>query len=215
MIYGGIAVGVGLVALLLLYVAFKLLGGNWLLAWLRGSAGLLVLAAAGVTALLGWDTYSYTPVSGTETLATISFSQQGEQQFRAVVADRKGAESLVELQGELWRLGVRRVSWSPVLSRLGLSPGYRLADITARYLSIEQEQQADRKAEPLAVSQYGVDGWQLIQLVGTSSLLQAGLAQSDYLPMVDGGLYRVDIVAGEVRVEAVNDSARAALAQWR
>ncbi|MCL6414584.1 hypothetical protein MIB92_02885 [Aestuariirhabdus sp. Z084] len=216
MIYGGVAVGVGLLALLLLFVAFKLLKGSWLLGWLRGSAGLFVLLTSGVVGLLAWDLSSYVPVAGIGTVATVSFSKQGEQQFSALVADASGGETLVDLQGELWRVDLRRLRWNTTLSALGLGPGYRLADIRARYLSIEQEQQADRVAIPLIRSRYGVDGWQWIhRYAGKEGLVEAQIEPSAYLPMVDDGLYQVEISAEKVDIVAVNEPAKAALAKWK
>ncbi|WP_426417470.1 hypothetical protein [Aestuariirhabdus sp. LZHN29] len=215
MIYGGVAVGVGLSAVLLLYVAYKLLRRSWLIGWLRGSAGLLVLAGAAVTGFLGWDLYSYTSVPGVGTIATVSFTQQGEQRYSALVANNGGGESLVELQGELWRMDVRQLRWNSTLRDVGLGTGYRLADITARYLSIEQEQQADRQAHPLVVSPYGIDSWNWIRLGGGNSLVEARLEPSSYLPIVDKAIYRVDIEADKVEVVAVNEPAKTALARWK
>lgn len=214
MIYGGIAVGVGLLACALFYVAFKLLKGSWLLGWLRGSLGLSVLAASLVMAVLAWDISTYAPFNNVGGVATVSFSKQGEQQYRASVVAVNGAESLVELQGELWRIDLRGLHWSEALEGVGLESGYRLSAIVGRYLSLEQEQQSDRVVHPLLVSRYGIDGWRLFERSGSSSLVAAELEESAYFPMVDNGIYKVGINSGKLDVIAVNEPAKNAMALW-
>ena len=72
--YDGLAVGVALLALLALLVAARILWrSDWLLGWLRGSAGLLLLALAGLIALVANDVRSYQPLPEGKPLVTLSF----------------------------------------------------------------------------------------------------------------------------------------------
>jgi hypothetical protein len=61
--YLGLAVVVALLALITALVALRLLlSGHWLLGWLRGTFGMLVLALGGLIGLIGWDISTYQPL---------------------------------------------------------------------------------------------------------------------------------------------------------
>ena len=102
--YDGLAVGVALLALLALLVAARILWrSDWLLGWLRGSAGLLLLALAGLIALVANDVRSYQPLPEGKPLVTLSFQALGPQRYQ--VSLLQGAEErLITLEGDLWQL---------------------------------------------------------------------------------------------------------------
>ena len=57
--YLGLAIVVALLALIVLLVALRLLLGHWFMGWLRGTCGFVVLALAGLIALIGYDISTY------------------------------------------------------------------------------------------------------------------------------------------------------------
>jgi len=78
--YLGLAIVVALLAVIVLLVALRLLlGGNWLMGWLRGTCGFLVLALAGLIAMVGYDVSTYAALPNGEPLVTLSFQAQGPQ----------------------------------------------------------------------------------------------------------------------------------------
>lgn len=76
--YDGMAWGIGLLALLVFTVSARiLLKNSWLLGWLRGTCGLLLLAAGGVIILLAQDLGTYSVVPENKLLVTVGFEADG------------------------------------------------------------------------------------------------------------------------------------------
>ena len=161
--YDGLAVGVALLALLALLVAARILWrSDWLLGWLRGSAGLLLLALAGLIALVANDVRSYQPLPEGKPLVTLSFQALGPQRYQ--VSLLQGAEErLITLEGDLWQLDARLLHWKGLAGLIGLQPGYRLEQVSGRFLAIEQQDVAQFTRVALSASPYGIDLWRWLR----------------------------------------------------
>jgi len=161
--YDGLAVGVALLALLALLVAARILWrSDWLLGWLHGSAGLLLLALAGLIALVANDVRSYQPLPEGKPLVTLSFQALGPQRYQ--VSLLQGAEErLITLEGDLWQLDARLLHWKGLAGLIGLQPGYRLEQVSGRFLAIEQQDVAQFTRVALSASPYGIDLWRWLR----------------------------------------------------
>jgi len=206
--YDGLAWVVAFVALLALVVAARILfDRHWFLGWLRGTVGLLFVAIAALVALVAWDLRSYDPLPAERPLATLSFHKVAEQRFEVTLLQGND-ERRVELAGDLWQLDARVLEWK------GLAPGYRLQDLSGRFLAVEQQSLGRKVA--LADEVPGVDLWRWLR-DGQHDLLnfvpKAG--RVNYLPMADQAVFAVRYGAGGLTAEPMNAAANQALKEWQ
>ena len=214
--YDGLAVGVALLALLALLVAARILWrSDWLLGWLRGSAGLLLLALAGLIALVANDVRSYQPLPEGKPLVTLSFQALGPQRYQ--VSLLQGAEErLITLEGDLWQLDARLLPWKGLAGLIGLQPGYRLEQVSGRFLAIEQQDVAQFTRVALSASPYGIDLWRWLR-AGQHDLflLDAQARRVTYLPMADGAVYSVSLTPAGLLAQPMTQAADQALKDWQ
>ncbi len=214
--YDGLAVGVALLALLALLVAARVLWrSDWLLGWLRGTAGLLLLALAGLIGLVANDVRSYQPLPADKPLVTLSFQALGPQRYQ--VSLLQGAEErLITLEGDLWQLDARLLQWKGLAGLIGLQPGYRLEQLSGRFLAIEQQDAAQFTRVALSESLYGIDLWRWLR-AGQHDLflLDAEARRVNYLPMADGAVYSVSLTPAGLLAQPMTQAADQALKDWQ
>lgn len=217
---------VGLIGLILL---LKGLG-----ALFRGRlfSGLLVslggggfIAAAGLAALLAFNTQTYARLTSERPVATIETRQLGPQYFEARVTQPARGETmpasanLYPLHGDEWRIEAQVLRWKPWANVLGLNTQYRLDRISGRYQSIDQEINAERSVHSLVGDEsvpyvpWRVSVWETARKyrrwVDAVDTLYGGGA---YMPMADGARYEVWITQSGLIARPVNDIARQASA---
>lgn len=214
--YDGMAWSIGLLALLVLWVAARiLLNSAWFLGWLRGTLGLLVLALSAVIAMLALDLGTYSVVPANKQIATITFTADGSQRFRVSIA-QGSTERTITLEGDLWQLDVRLFEWKGLAALIGLEAGYRLEKITGRYLSMEQQQQSLSTRVVLANSHYGIDLWQWLRMGNSDlNLFNPQARRVNYLPMTSGAVFLVTLAATGLLVQPLNSTAEQALKSWQ
>ena len=216
----GYPVLAGIVTLLAVAAGFiairMLLRGSWLLAWLRGMTGLLLLVIAGVMVLIAIDLNSYRQLQQEQTIATLSFSRDDEQFYTVTLVNGEGAEQQFELMGDLWQLDARLLQWHPNLLRLGFRTGYKLDRISGRYLSLQDEQLRPRTVYELASSESALDTWQWLHDYGKRlQLIDAQYGSATYLPMADGALFSVSLGSGGLVARPLNEPAKAVVTGWQ
>nr|MBF0681847.1 hypothetical protein [Pseudomonas sp.] len=213
--YLGLAVVIGLVGLIILWAALRMLfGGNWLLGWLRGTIGLLVLASAGIVGLAAWDLYSYRPLPIAGPIATLSFEAEGDQRYQVRI-EQGSMLRYATLEGDLWQLDARVLRWKGVATLIGLEPGYRLQQLTARFLAVEQQDQARYAQAALAQSPFKMDFWSGVQSCDCTSLvLEAQPQRVTFMPIADGAAYRIEMTPTGLLASPANAAAEEALKSW-
>lgn len=217
MLYGGVAIVVGIIGALVLAGALKtLFRPDWLLGWIKGTFGLLLAVSAGIIGLLAWDVFSYEELQDETSVATISFQQLGEQHFQATLVQADGAENRYELRGDQWQLDARIFKWSPTLARFGLKPGYRLDRLGGRYYSLESERNAERTVYELNPSHSRVDAWSWLRTADQQvPWLDALYGSATFVPMSDGALYEVSLSHSGLLSRPLNEPAKIALSHWQ
>lgn len=217
-LYTVLAILFGLLALIALYPALRLLlNPHWILGFLRGVAGVILLALAVGVALIGLDMYSYRALLDEHPVATISFKREGLQRYRVTLLETEGSERTFVLQGDLWQLDVRLIKWRPAIAALGVKPGYQLDRLSGRYLTLEQDRSAERSVH--ALSQAPLDSlttlWEMGRKLETwLPLVDARYGSAVYLPMSDNALYQISINANGLVSRPMNEPAEAAVAAW-
>ena len=214
--YDGLAWFTGLLALLALFIAARILfAPNWFLAWLRGTAGLAFLALALLIGVIAYDLRSYDPQVQDKPLVTLSFSADGPQRYRVNLLEG-GEEREVTLEGDLWQLDARLLGWKGLAALIGLQPGYRLEKPSGRFLAIEQQQSARFARVALAESPYGIDLWRWLRLGQRDLFLfEPQAARVTYLPMADGAVYSVSLTPAGLLAQPMTQAADQALKDWQ
>ncbi len=213
--YLGLAVGVGFLALVTILLALRvLLGGNWLLGWLRGTCGLLLLALGGLVALIAWDVTTYRQLPQDKPLARLVFQADGPQRYQ-VRLEQNGQTDFVTLEGDLWQLDLRVLQWRGLASLIGLESGFRLQRLSGRYLAVEQQERARNVRIELGESQLGIDFWTWLQRCQCGSLLvEAQQRRVSFLPMADRAEYAIEMSPTGLLAQPVNAAAEQAMKDW-
>ncbi|TBU73602.1 hypothetical protein [Phytopseudomonas daroniae] len=213
--YNGLAWVTALLALLVVFVALRILfGGRWFLAWLRGTCGLVFLGVAVLVGLLAYDLSRYEPWPADKPLLILSFHRTGN--LYQVDIREDGAERSVTLEGDLWQLDVRLLQWKGLAELIGLQPGYRLERLNSRFLAIEQQAQARYTQVELTQSLYGVDLWRWLRLSQRDLFMfDAQARRVTYLPMADEAVFNISLTPTGLLAQPMNQAAHKALQDWQ
>lgn len=213
--YLGLAVVVALMAFIAVLIAMRVLfGGHWLLGWLRGTFGMLVLALAVLIGLIAWDLKTYQPLAEGTPLASLSFQADGQQRYQVRIEEGEHVR-FVTLEGDLWQLDLRALHWKGLAALIGLKPGYRLEMLSGRYLAVEQQDQAHHPYVELEHSWGGVDFWSWLHRCRCAPLvLEAQPRRLSYLPISDGAAYTLEMAPTGLRATPANVAAEQAMKNW-
>lgn len=192
----------------LILIVFLWWGRGWFLQWLKGSAGMLLLAGSVISVFMLVDLWSYRQLLDEEPLATVSIYELGDQQFDLTLVDASGKEQRFKLMGDQWQLDVRLLVWKGPVVALGAMPVYRLDRISGRYLSLEQERTSERTVYTLTDSRW-FDLWSALK--GHKLWLEAESGQAVYMPLVNGAVFSVHLTPKGMIARPLNDVAEEAL----
>jgi hypothetical protein len=188
---------------------------SWILGWLRGNVGGLLLIISLFGALLAWDLSSYEQLNKEQTVAHLSFTQESDQLFLVTVTEPDGRERKFRLKGDLWQLDARIVKWAPSLARIGMRPGLRLDRLSGRYFALEQEEGMEKTLFSLGPEVSALDAWRLVQRYGQYlPWVEAVYGSATYLPMSDGALFSVTLSGTGLLARPLNERAQQAAASW-
>ncbi len=216
MFYSLMSLFVLLIGALLIYFALRLLGRrHWLLGFVRGLFGLGLLVGAIFLGLFALDLFSYQTLLKEKPVATLSFKQQGPQEFRVTLVHTNGDEEEFLLKGDQWQLDARIIKWQGLVAATGVKPGYRLDRISGRYYSLADERTAERTVYELSDHEWRVDVWQwLHKHPNLVPMVDANYGSATFVPMADNALFEVKLSNTGLVARPLNDPARAALAVW-
>ena len=218
MLFDFIAVVLLLLAIWLGYVSIKLLlKQHWVLGWLKGNLGLLILLLTVALGMAAWDVFSYTSLNNTNiSLATVSVKQLGKQQYQLTLVDVDGKESNFEVAGDQWQIDARIFQVSNDIFGWQPKPGYRLNKLHGRYYSLQEERSNPPIDYELTdTSQPWVDVWKLLNhYPRLLPLLKAVYGAGSYAPLVDGGLYDVRLHQNGLVIKPLNEPSERALKRW-
>ena len=193
--------------------AWVLLRQQWLLQWLKGTAGLALVALSVYLAVFAVNLYTFQPLVRDSALATISFREVGPQHFVASVSQPDGASSDYPLRGDLWQMDVRVAVWKGLFGLLGAAPGYQLESIQGRYLSLEDDRSGERTRHAIYSEGVGFDVWSRARSRG-SMIIEPRHGSAAYLPMADGAIYEVVLLPAGLTARPLNGIAEEAVRAW-
>lgn len=193
--------------------AWVLLKQRWFIAWIKGMAGIVLILLAVYISFFAFNLMSYQALIQDEPIATVSFRQIGDQDFAATVSEPNGASESFRLQGDLWQLDARIIKWKGIFSLLGFKPGYRLARIQGRYLTLADERSKPHSVYAVHQPAIGFDVWQSAK-ESFSFLIDARYGSATFMPMADGATYQVSLSGTGLLARPLNKAATRALSQW-
>lgn len=213
MLQTSLTVAVGLIIFIALIATLGLwFRQSWFRQWLRGTAGIALLAVSVWLGLVVWDLSSYRSAIQERPLATVSIYEVGPQEFDLTLVDSEGEEERFIVRGDQWQLDVRMLVWTGPLLVLGKEPLYRFDRLSGRYLSLEQERSAPRTVYGFGGSK-GFDVWSWLR--NFDLWLDADFGSAVYMPMENGAVFSVVRTNKGLVARPVNDVAEEAIAgQW-
>ncbi|HMM67873.1 MAG TPA: hypothetical protein PKC03_13125 [Dokdonella sp.] len=163
----------------------------------------VLLAALGAfsgSALLG-----YRRLTTETTLALLDVRKIAPQRFAVRIEFPDGSHRGVELAGDQWQLDARVIKWSPRAVMWGAPPLYRLDRVSGRYADAAQESERERSVVALDRT----NPFDLLDLKRRFPQwlpwVDANYGSAAYLPLLDGGQYRVSLApAGGLVARAAN-----------
>lgn len=200
--------------LMVLAGAWILLRHKWVLQWIKGTLGLLIVALAAYLVLVAVNLYGFHELNAETPVATVSFRATGDQAYTATVTRRNGEARDYRLRGDQWQLDARIIKWKMPFALLGLKPGYQLDRIQGRYFALEDERSKERTVYSLRRADVGLDIWRQARQ-GWSFLVDARYGSAAYLPMADGAIFEVTVTPGGLVGRPMNGSAQQAVAGWQ
>lgn len=198
-----VAAIIALAALLIFYVAYKLLASkNWILGWIRGTSGMLLVLLTAAIVMFIIDVRTYRPMFDDRTIATVNISRLSEGEFQLRMVDADGIESRYPVSGERWSLVINQYKWSTRMIGIGLGHGYRMNKLLE--LDINDKKISEL---PLSHSEY-IDSWKWVsENIPHDFFISADIVKPKSLPLVDGGIYEIIPSANNIFIKPVNDIA--------
>lgn len=177
--------------------------------------GILILLAAGMSALVAMNLYTYARLTHEQEAARVSIRQLGQRHYVVSVQPGKAPPRHYEMRGDEWQVDARVLKWSAMGSLIGLDTVYRLERLSGRYSDITLERNAQRTVYSLA-DDPGLDIWSLLnkhyRYVPFADALYGSAA---YVPMAEGAEYTVSVSASGLLVRPGNEAAKKALGGWK
>lgn len=181
---------------------------GWFLQWLKGTAGMLMLVLAIVLVFALTDLWSYRQLLEERPLVTVSIYELGPQDYDITLANQDGDEQRYRVSGDQWQLDVRLMVWRGPFLSAGTMPLYRLDRLSGRYLSLEQERNAERTVYALHESRW-FDVWDWLH--GHSWWLEAQSGSAVYMPLANGAVFSVLLTPKGLLARPLNDVAQQVL----
>jgi hypothetical protein len=172
-------------------------------------AAFSLLAAAVATALFAYDLLAYKESRYDQLIGHISFEQTGDRSFEALLVDGEGREARYSLSGDQWQIDVRMLQW---VDGIPARPLYRMAQLSGRYLSLEEQQNATQSVYDVSAPAGVVDAWESIRSYRfLFPFINARHTSASYLPMVDGAIYSIALGQHGLIALPLNEAATVAL----
>ena len=174
---------------------------GWILGFLRGFGGLILILSAIVVGLGGLNIAQYSSCEEGESIANISFEQNGLQQYNATLVETKsGSDKGFGLDGDMWSIGVSRLKL-PLLGR-----GFcKVSLVSTRYYSLEQQSTRGTTNKTFSTSVVGFDLWALASVTPIPGV-QATFEESAYIPLEESVLFSVKQGSSTVSVVGLNQT---------
>jgi hypothetical protein len=186
----------------------RLLSG---LAWSMQS--LLVFAVFAAVLLVYSNLLTYQRLTYEAVIADVYLRELAPRKYQLSLelSDKDDDQHYYVLEGDQWQLDARILKWKGWANLIGLDSYYQLDRLSSRYRDIAEASQRIPSLYDLRQTSRGLDVWKLKQLLRDKlTFVDTQFGQGVYMPMVDGGHYRISVGQGGMIVRAANEKAKAA-----
>ena len=194
-----------LLTVLLFWLCLRFLGNlSWVVGWLRGNVGLLLLVLTLFGGLLSWDLLSFQPVnSPKQFLGTVSFRESSPRSWQVQLTGQGNITTEGTLVGGLWSLKAQLFEMSVSKYQRDY---LRVDSLNGRFLRLEQALKQENEALVVHHPLY-IDSWSTLNWAGQLKYLETAVVHSQAVPMVDGGIFEIWFEQGSFVVNPVNGPA--------
>jgi len=170
---------------------------------------MVLLALAGTLTLFALALRGYRRLIAEAPVAALSIRQLGPQKFALRLDLADGSHQSTELSGDEWQLDARIIKWTPQAVQLGAQPLYRVERLSGRYRDLVQAQSTLPSVASVGEDSR-LDLWHLKkEFPGWLPFVDADFGSAAYMPLVDGGNYRVTLAAAGGLIARPADAATA------
>jgi len=205
-----IMVVMGALALVMAIFALKLLfRSGWFFGWLKGTFGLLLLACTAILGVLVFQLKDFNVQKGDLSLGHVAISKVSGQQYQLNVSVANQAAEGYPVEGDFWTTSYRIIDFTGLPGGEKLPILFQLEGASGRYMTLEQELKA--KVKPPVIGTMSQRIWPAMVLLDSIGLIDAYIAELEFVPLMDGSLFDVHLTAGEIGLSPLNEPAEAAL----
>jgi hypothetical protein len=158
---------------------------------IRRLFGLMLVALAGVSALLAASLVQFFRLTSDTPLLHISIAQRAPQQFVLTASTPDAQSRDYDLRGDQWQVDAQIVRWRLPALLAGVPPLYRFERISGRYQDPSQEQSAMHTA-------YAFDNSSMPDLTALAhrfpnwlNFVDVQFGSATYMPLSNGAQYEV------------------------
>jgi hypothetical protein len=215
-IYQIIAALIFFVALITVVIAAKLLiNSKWILGFLRGAVGLALLLSTAFLCVSANDILGYKGSESGKSIATISFRKKEANNYQVDIKEVGGETYTVDLEGQQWKLNARMYKWSPMINAMGFRTGYRLDDVSARYLELQMDNLVGKREPAKLNKSTKIDIWEFLYLHPIDLLaVEAYVGSPGFTPVADGAIFDIVLTGLNLTANPLNDVAKSAVKSW-
>ncbi len=203
----------GVIALSCLWTVFR---KSWFITWLKATLAFSLVALAFILVLVGVDLHRYQSYRYDVPIAKLAIQRVDDQVYVVDLIVIHGDTYQYRLKGDLWQLDARLITWNgPFATFIGATPGYRLDRISGRYLSLDQEVEAERTVYAIVESLSPFDVFQWLQSERLVPWVDAKYGSATYLPLKDGAEFAISVGLDGLVSRPINSAAVDAVEQWK
>lgn len=213
----GLLILSGIAALLLVLVLWRLahqLRRRRLLSGMLWSMqSLLVFALFAIVLLVYSNLLTYQRLTHEAVIGDVYLRELAPRKYQLSLAlsETDTDQYYYVLEGDQWQLDARILKWKGWANLIGLDSYYQLDRLSSRYRDIDEASRRVPSLHDLRKTSRGLDVWKLKQsLRDKLAFIDTQFGQGVYMPMVDGGHYRISVGQGGMIVRAVNEKAKSA-----
>lgn len=205
-----IMVVMGAIALVMALFAMKLLfRSGWFFGWFKGTIGLMLFAGTCILGILVFQLKDFNVQQMDQSLGHVAISKIKGQQFKLELSVSNQPAVSYTIEGDFWTTSYRMIDFSLLPGGSKIPIVFQLEGASGRYMTLEQELNA--KTPPAEISTMSEKVWPFMVLLDSIGLVNASIAELEFVPLVDGSLFDVHFTSGEIGVSPLNEPAEAAL----
>lgn len=153
--------------------------------------GALLVALAGVSAMLALTLVQFLRLTTDTPVADVQIHEQAPGQFLLTAEVPGQGERIYPMSGDQWQIDAKVVRWRLPALLAGVPPLYTFERLSGRYSDVAREQRGPRSVH--ALSDWPVPDLATLKRVFPNWLpfVDVQYGSAAYMPMLDGARYRV------------------------